>query len=187
MLRSFSLVIFLLTLQSCQTTKSVASPKQIQLQKEFAETTAFKINSNWANPMATASMNALSNSGLIAPGSSAGRIDISQNNNHLSIEGTKVDMVLPYFGERQMGGGYNTGKTSGINYKGDIKDLSVEFNEKKKRYSISFSMSKSTESFDVTIDLFQNLTTRVNINSSHRTGISYDGVATALPEVTEND
>ena len=80
MYRIYSLIICLFTLYACQSTKIDATPKQTQLQKEFAETTAFKINSNWANPMATASMNALSNSGLIAPGSSAGRIDISQNN-----------------------------------------------------------------------------------------------------------
>ncbi len=186
MLRSLSLVICILTLYSCQTTKSVVSPKQIQLQKEFSQTTAFKITSNWANPMPTTSMNALSNSGLIAPGNSIGRFDISQNSNYLTIDGSKIDVFLPFYGERQMGVSRNNDDNS-ISYKGDIDNLTVKFNEKKKVYSISFSMKKSTESFDVTIDLFQNLNTRISINSSHRTSISYDGTAEELPEVTEEN
>jgi hypothetical protein len=186
MLRSFSLVICLLTLQSCQTAKLAASPKQMQLQKEFAETTSFKITSNWANPLPTTGMNALSNSGLIPPGSTASRINIIQNSNYLSMEGSKVDVYLPFYGERRMGGGYNN-NSSGIKYKGAVEKLKVAFNDKKKLYTISFVMKQKTESYDVTIDLFQNLTTRINIDSSHRTHISYDGVATALPEATEND
>lgn len=48
-------------------------------------------------------------------------------------------------------------------------------------------MKNKTESFDVSIDLFQNLNTRININSTHRTSISYDGYAEVLAEETEED
>jgi hypothetical protein len=186
MYRIYSLIICLFTLYACQSTKIDATPKQTQLQKEFAETTSFKITSNWANPLPTTGMNALSNSGLIPPGSTASRINIIQNSNYLSMEGSKVDVYLPFYGERRMGGGYNN-NSSGIKYKGAVEKLKVAFNDKKKLYTISFVMKQKTESYDVTIDLFQNLTTRINIDSSHRTHISYDGVATALPEATEND
>lgn len=129
MLRICGLIICLFMLCSCQATKIDATLKQKQLQKEFAKTMAFKITSNWANPMVTTSMNALNNSGLIAPGSTANRFYISQGSNHLTIDGSKVDVDLPYFGERRMGGGYND--DNGIIYKGDIENLSVEFDEKK--------------------------------------------------------
>jgi hypothetical protein len=185
MLRSFSLAVCLLTLQSCQTAKLAVSPKQMQLQKQFAETIAFKVKSNRAEPMTSSGMNALSNSGLRPPGSAIGSFDISLNSNHLTINGSKVDVFLPFYGERQMGVGYND--DSGINYKGDIQNLTVKFNEKRKQYSISFSMKNSTESFDVTLELFQNLYTRIKIICSHRSNISYDGYAEALPEATEND
>lgn len=181
MYRIYSLIICLFTLYACQSAKIDATPKEMQLQKEFAETTAFKITSNWANPLPTKGMNALSNNGLIPPGSTASRINITQNTNYLSMEGSKVDVYLPFYGERRMGGGYNN-NSGGIKYKGAVEKLTVEFNDKKKLYTISFVMKQKTESYDVTISLFQNLTTRISINSAHRTSISYDGYADVLPE-----
>lgn len=182
MFRIYGLIICLFMVYSCKSAQIEATPEQVQIQKEFAETTTFTITSSWVNPMPTTSMNAINNSGLLMPGNSAGRIDISQTLNHLIMEGTTVDVDLPYFGERQIGGGYNTDKDSGMSFKGEVKKLAVNYNEKKKVYTITFNMNKGTESMSVTIDLFENLKTRININSSHRTSISYDGVAKASTE-----
>lgn len=186
MFRIYVLLICLCTFCGCKTANVEASPNQIQLQKDMAESTTFKITSNWANPMASTGMNALSNSGLLQPGNTASRINIASNNNHLIMEGTAVDVYLPFFGERRMGGGYNT-SSGGIKYKGAVEKLNVEYNEKRKLYKISFVMKENTESYDVSIELFQNLTTRINIDSSHRTSIAYDGYAEVLPETAESD
>ena len=186
MFRFYVLLICLYIFCGCKTSKVDASPKQIQLQKDMAEATTFKITSNWANPIATTSMNALSNSGLLQPGNTASRINIGSNNNLLIMEGPNVEVYLPFFGERRVGGGYNT-SSGGIEYKGDVEKLNVEYNEKRKLYQISFVMKENTESYDVTIDLFQNLTTRINIDSSHRTSISYDGYAEVIPEKVESE
>ena len=179
MLRSYGLILCLLMLYSCQTTKSAASDKQSQLQQEFARTLAFEVRSNWASPKTTSGMNALNNSGLIAPGNSVGRFDISRNSNYMTLDSTKVAVFLPFYGERQMRVDRNNDDNS-ISYTGDVKNLTVKYNEKKKRYDISFTMTKTIETFDVTIELFENLSTRTSINSTHRTGIVYDGYAKEL-------
>jgi len=180
MRKVISLLICLFSMYSCQVAKIEASQNKKQLQKEFAETLTFSIELEAASPMQTTAFNSLSNTNLIAPGNTVGRFNISQTSAYFRMEGDQVDMSLPYFGERRMGGGYND--DNGIEYKGKIDDLKVEFNEKKKYYRISFSAQKNTESFDVNIQLFQNLNIQMFINTSHRSNIRYDGYAEELPK-----
>lgn len=184
MVRRYSLLLCVFLFCACKTSQTMATPEQKQLQKEFAETTTFKVSSNWANPLQTTGMNALNNSGLIPPGSSASRMNLDKGSNYVIIKGSEVDIDLPYYGEIQIGGGYNT-KDNGIRYEGTVNDLVVKYNEKRNLYRITFRMKKDTESFDMTIELFENLTTRINVNSSHRTSITYDGSAETLEEPVE--
>ena len=184
MYRITSLIICLVVLYSCGSAKIEGTPQQIALQKELAEQTAFKITSNWANPMPTAALNAVANSGLMPAGSSASRMNILQTPNYLEMNGNKARIDLPYYGERQMGGGYNNTSDNGITYKGEVNNLKVEFIDKRKVYRIAFNVKNNTESLDFTIELYQNMNTRIQVTSSHRTSISYDGAAEKLPEET---
>ena len=65
----------------------------------------FIIRCDWALPMMTNSMNSLFNSGLFPPGSATNQINLIGNANYLKVVGDSVAAELPYFGERQMGGG----------------------------------------------------------------------------------
>ncbi|WP_157983135.1 DUF4251 domain-containing protein [Psychroflexus aestuariivivens] len=146
----------------------------------LVESKSFEIESNWARPSSTTSMNYIAQSGLLGNGSSVSRIDLIGNANYLKFEGDSVSADLPYYGERQSGGGYNSDQS--ITFEGEPKDLVIEKNEKKNFYNIEFSISNGTESFQVSIKIFPNLKTDIFVNSSHRLGINYGGRAEAIEE-----
>ncbi|WP_373519372.1 DUF4251 domain-containing protein [Pricia sp.] len=140
----------------------------------------FEVRSDWAMPMATASMNSISNSGLLPPGSSAGQISLIGNANYLKMMGDSVAIYLPYFGERQMGGGYDN-DGPGIEFEGIPEDMKVSKNDAKQRYDIRFSMKDDSENFNVNLSLYQNLSSMINVNSSQRFPIRYSGTVDKIP------
>lgn len=177
----FKLFLFISLFIACKTASVEATQRQMALQKQFAENLKFTIVSNAAKPLVTVGMSQLQNSGIIRPGSSISRFDLTTIENHLIMDSTQVDLFLPYYGERRMGGGYNT--DAGIKYKGPVKDLVVEHNKDQGFYIIEFGVRDKTESLDIKIRLYQNLKTHIYINSTQRTSINYDGFAA----VNENE
>ena len=140
----------------------------------------FEIISNWALPLATNSLNSLANAGLFQPGSTAGQISLIGNPNYVKIKGDSLLVYLPYFGERQMGGGYNN-RGPGISFDGIPQQMVIKKNEEKERYDIRIKMKDRTESFNLTITIFPNFDTAINVNSSQRFSIRYAGSARAIP------
>jgi hypothetical protein len=120
-------------------------------------------------------MQQLSNAGLFPQGSTAGNIDISSTSNYLKMENDSVKAELPFYGERQFGGGYNN--SEGIAFEGVPNDLQIE-KGKKDAYDIHFNImdkNSSAESYQVYIKLFPNLTSIITVNSNQRYSIQYRG------------
>ena len=134
----------------------------------------FEIVADWAFPLASNSLNSLSNAGFFPPGSSANRISLIGNANYLRIKGDSIKAQLPYYGERRIGGGYNNNDV-GIVLDGLVEDLSLSYNEKKKRYEMRFSTNEKTENYQITIHIFPKNQSYLNISSSHRNNIAYRG------------
>ncbi|MCM5663150.1 DUF4251 domain-containing protein [Galbibacter mesophilus] len=141
----------------------------------------FRIDCQWAMPTISSSMMRVANSGLIPPGNNVQRIDIIDDGAFIQIKGDSAKADLPFFGERQMGGGYNT-EGEGIKFNNKITDLEIEYLDKKKHHRITFSTNNSTETFDVTLMVFLNGKTSVSVNSSERDFITYDGMLKELPK-----
>jgi hypothetical protein len=108
------------------------------------------------------------------PGSNAGRIDLIGNSNYLKVIGDSVSVSLPYFGERQMGGGYNS-SGQGIEFNGIPQKYDTNWNAKKERYEIEMTLKQKTETFQFNIIVFPSLTTEINVSSTHRFSIRYSG------------
>ncbi len=166
------LVLFLLI--GCTSSRS-ASEKEIELAKltDLITSKNFEIIPTAISPMLSRGMMAVSNSGLLLPGNSAGRIDISGSASFLKVAGDTVSANLPYFGERQMGGGYNS--STGVEFGGVPKEYVVSKNAKKNYYSIRFSISEKSENYQVFLNLFPDLSGTITINSSQRNTITYQG------------
>lgn len=115
----------------------------------------FSIENDWADPVKYS------------------RVNLIGNPNHITFEGDSVDVFLPFFGERQTGGGYGTG--GAIEYKGPLKDLQIEERPGKNQIRISFSGNHRSENLDFRIIVFPNGNTNTSVISSQRDQINYDG------------
>ena len=139
------------------------------------ETKSFEIISKRAYPLMTSAMQQLGNAGLFGNGSTAGSIDLTTHTNYLRMKNDSVMASLPFYGERQMGGGYTN--ASGIEFEDIPKDLQMSAT-KDHSYEIRFNINdknSSTENYQVYIKLSPNLASNIVIKSSHRSNIQYVG------------
>lgn len=181
-----SLIIFvgIFTMMSCGTSREVSAEDKSRLD-QIINNQFFKIEAQFARPLTTNALSQIANAGLLAPGDNATQINIQGNSSYLKFEGDTVSADLPYFGERQFGGGYDN--DTGIKFEGIPKDLEIENVEDKNLYIIDFDINQDTENYQITLRLYPNLKALININSSQRFPIRYDGTIKAInvPEEKE--
>lgn len=124
-----------------------------------------------ANPVAFANVRGLE--GLLPPGSNLANINLVNNPNYFRVKNDSVSFDLPYYGELQMGMGYN--RDTGLKFEGVAKKKSTDFNEKKEKYTITYTVATENETLRMYFTLFPNKTARLDINSSNRSSIFYYG------------
>ncbi|MCF6349205.1 MAG: DUF4251 domain-containing protein [Flavobacteriaceae bacterium] len=180
-----ALVIFMMLI-SCTSTKIVTEAQQKEL-ISWGNEKPFEIISHRALPMPTAAFNAIANSGLLAPGNSAGNIDLIGNPNYFKMKGDTLSVYLPYFGERRFGGNYGSTQ-GGIRFDGIPDGNDITWNAKKQRVEMRFKIKqeRDNEIYDILVFIFPNHTTRIDINSSERTPISYIGNIESLVTQTNS-
>ena len=176
-----SILLFAGVLFSCGTSSKTFVPTaQSKLLDELVSQRSFEIESDWASPQMTSSLNSISDAGLLPPGSAANRINLIGNSNYVRVKGDSVMVYLPYFGERQMGGGYDS-DGGAIQFTGIPENYEVSQDGKRGSYDIRFNMKNKTESFEVTTTIFPNLASTIQVTSSHRFPIRYSGYAKSIP------
>ncbi len=189
-MKRFGILIAILTLLGCgSTTKTHTITEQdTKILDNMVTERFFEIEAEWAQPQLTRSMAQLSNSGLFPLGSNSGNISLIGNGNYIRMKGEKVHALMPYFGERQMGGAYNN-NANGIEFEGIPLDLEVNKGKEENSYEIIFNINDKnnpTESHRVVISLFPNLKSSVNINSNQRFPIRYRGRVKNLEKENES-
>ena len=113
------------------------------------------------------------------------RINLISNPTFIKMEAENADAFLPFFGTAHSGAGYG-GSGGGIEFKGEVKNYQVSFNDKKRKATIKFATkSKSSENFDVTITINGSTSATVNINSSNRSTMNYSGKIKKLEKKKE--
>ncbi|MDO6472146.1 DUF4251 domain-containing protein [Maribacter sp. 1_MG-2023] len=133
-----------------------------------------------ASPTVTRGVNAAANRGLLPPGSNVSRIDLNGTSNYLKIFGDSVSANLPFYGERQFGGGY--GSATGVEFNGVADNYKQDFNNDKQKYSISFQVSDKSDSYSILMEIFPNNSSSVSVNMSNRSRIQYNGTIKAIEE-----
>jgi hypothetical protein len=174
-------VIALSFLVSCGTSKVNYTSDDMNALRELVDSKSFEIESDWAYPLPSIGLNSIANAGLLPPGNNATQINLIGNANYLRIEGDSIKAQLPYYGERQIASNYGSTNT-GILLNGLMKDLTVDFNEKKERYELRFQANQDTETYQVTINIFSNRQASMSINSTHRNNIAYRGAVNSVKE-----
>lgn len=166
---------------SCGSTqKTTATAIENQVLEQLVAKKSFLIKSEWAQPMNTNAMNSVASSGLLPPGNSGSNISLIGNLNYLKVEGDTISAYLPFFGERQLTGGFSD--RNAIEFKGIPDKLKISKNTKKNTTTLLFSIKERTEVYQVTITLFKNLTSYIHINSSQRNFIRYIGNVSEIPQ-----
>ena len=150
------------------------------------EAQEFRIESDWARAQGDPAVNAIAESGLQQPGSSGNRFNLINNFNFFEMRGETVAAYLPYFGSRQFSNGHYT-ENQAIEFDGVPRKFSIEKNEKKKRYDISFFIDKETETFQINMQLYPSMKSQITVNSNQRFVIRYDGKVGELPEAEVNN
>ncbi|MBC9797943.1 DUF4251 domain-containing protein [Sinomicrobium weinanense] len=179
-LHYFSGLILLAVFCSCSGAKNAVSGAQdMGALDTLIQQKKFRVVNDWANPMVTtAMMNVI---GLLGPQHNAQRINLIGNSNYFEMKGDSVKAYLPYFGERQMGGGYNTDGEA-IQFDQEATDMDIKYVKAKELYRMTFKARKDSESFNVVLEVYGNKKTVLMVNSSQRNPIRYEGTIAALKE-----
>ena len=175
--RSIAVLSFLYFLIGCGSS-NVGAPADNKLIDGLINKKSFEIVSQSATPQNTMAINAVANSGLLAPGDTSGLINLIGNVNYLRVHGDSISAYLPFFGERRMGVVYGS-QNGGISFDGTPTNYVVK-NGKKNAREIRFTINdeeNETEHYRVLIYMYPNLRTTININSTHRTSMTYRGNA----------
>jgi len=134
----------------------------------------YTILATWAKPMPSQGLNSIANAGLLPPGSSAARIDIAGTGGYLKMKEDSVVADLPYFGERQMGGGYDP-DNAGVKFEGLPTDYSLGPIRKGDGYIMQFKIRDGQETFRVVAQIYASLSATISVASTHRNTIWYQG------------
>ncbi|NQZ43560.1 MAG: DUF4251 domain-containing protein [Flavobacteriaceae bacterium] len=170
------------TMLSCGSQKSMPSAEELAALKQQIDNKELDLRARWANPLGTRSINAIASAGLLPPGSSANRIEITGTASFLRIQNDSVFAKLPYYGERQFASTYNP-QDVGINFEGVPKDLSIDFNEKKQAYDFQFDIvNELGEGFNVNGTVYPNNAATFYVNSTQRLTIGYSGFLNKVSE-----
>lgn len=176
MSKIFFLMAITVLFFSCGASKQVKEPNAKL--DQMMEESVFEVNIRSAEPQLTQAMAQVANSGILAPGNSMSRIDVTGSGYFIKMKGDSVSADLPYYGERQMGGGYNS--DAGIKFDGVPKNLEIVKNDIKQSYLLKFSVDANAEDYFVAVVVGNNLTSTIDIRSSHRNRIRYTGTATQV-------
>ena len=158
------LPLLLLLLVSCgsnRNTDSADNRTKFNEIKDLVETREFQIEHEWAMPLG------------------GGNINLIGNPNSIRFQKDSIDLFLPYYGVRHMGGGYNT--EGGLKYKGPVKNLEIVENENR-NLEVNFETIQDNENLDFSITIYPNRKVYTTVNSSQRNSISYRGDIMDLPE-----
>ena len=166
LLTGFTALIF-----GCGASKKVKEPN-LALDQMMNER-SFVVSVVSAEPQLTQAMSQVGNSGLLGPGNSMTRIDVTGAGYFIKVQGDSVAAQLPYYGERQMGGGYDS--DAGIIFNGVTENLEITKDEIKQAYTIKFSINSKSEVYIVATTVGNNASSTTAITSSQRNRIRYSG------------
>ena len=158
-------LLIVIVLTACGGTNTQERDANYRSLQEVVSSKKFKIENQWAYP------------------NGGGNINLIGNPNSIKLINDSIDIYLPYFGVRQSGGTYN-GAEGGIKYKGPVKNLKIEENNRKGEIKINFEARQNSEDLDFFMTLYPNKKVRTYVILSQRTTISYDGV---LKKIEEED
>ena len=170
-IRNFLLFVVLVSATSWAQTKQEKKEmkareeaEQFEAIKELIDSGTYEFYADWANSF------------------QGRRINLITNPNHLKMNQKEASIYLPYFGVAHNSSPAYTNKGA-MEIEGTVENYNISVNEKKKQTTVSFRCKAKREVIDFTLTIFSDGNSRLNANSSVRTGMNYDG-RTTNPELS---
>ena len=180
-MRNLLVVCISVLFLSCNSTQNtVKYAENSKALTEWVENKTIKVVLNSASPLAA---NEFASLRLLPQGSSANRI-LLNGNDFFTMKGDHVNVDFPYYGTQQQSTAFSFSE-SGVKFEGIPDSYKVDYNEKKKIYTMQMDLTNGNETFEMTVKLFPSLKAIVYINTNRRTSITYQGVAKELEASTE--
>lgn len=161
-------------LWACGSGKGAVTDAQREETRDLVENHDFEFTGQWAMPFSGQDMNQLWRAGLLQPGDSPNRINLTGNYNFLKIRKDTVSAYLPFYGEQHMGVSLNP-QDQAIQFDEQAKDLLVEYDKGKDKYEIRFTASYGTQGYVLFLTIFPNASATLRVNCSSRDNIVYQG------------
>jgi archaellum component FlaF (FlaF/FlaG flagellin family) len=169
----------LFMLWSCKTNKVQRNKADdLNILEQLSEQKNYHIGIETVYPFNTAATTQVLNSLLSNTGNNASRINVSGDGNYIEIKGDSIKAYLPFFGERRLNSGSYGSADSGIQINDKLNDYSKEVDSRKRKLVLKFraqQANQGTDKYDVTIEIFPNNKSIVNITPVYRTFIRYSG------------
>ncbi|MDT0294303.1 DUF4251 domain-containing protein [Mesonia ostreae] len=167
---------------SCSSLSSVQKENNTKEIALWLDLQKVHIDLNTAYPRSNSALQKLADNGLLAPGNTSNVINLSSSKSFIKIHQDSIQGYLPYYGTRQTAG--RLGENGSINFHDIPKNYSEHLDPKTLIHHIAFEISqkKSSEVFQIQIEIYPTKNVQVLINSSQRDGISYNGKAKKLKE-----
>jgi len=100
------------------------------------------------------------------------RINIMGNINQIEVKNDSTKASMQYFGVVTVS---RFSSESGVKFEDKIEDYKVKYNENKKKIMISYTAKNKAEKYDVSITVFKDGSAFVDLYSSYRNNITYEG------------
>ena len=181
-MKAFLLLIFacLMTIGCGVSKENVTATVEDRNVERLLTQKRWEIESDWASPLLTNSMNAIYNAGLFPPGSVGSQINLMGSTNYFIVNGENIRVYLPFYGDRQMSAGYNF--NDAIEFEGVPLKYEERYNKRKKATVLRIDFRDGPEFFRSSITIFDNGKSQIVVYGSHRTAIWYRGEITEISD-----
>lgn len=152
----------LLLIYSCGSSQNADKIQEYDELLDLVNSREFMVENEWLQPL------------------TGSRVNLIGNTNYMRFKNDRVDLFLPYYGERHSGGAYD--REGGIEYEGPLKNLEIEENPDGRKIQMSFEGQQGSENLWFSLTMFPNGKVDTSVRSSQRNSISYDGELKPLPE-----
>ena len=154
------------------------SDELAQLQMLLDEETYY-IDIEVAFPFTTAATQQVFNELFLSrTGNTASRIDVTGDGHFIEIKNDSVKGDLSFFGERRMNSGPYGSTNTGIGFEGVPENYEKFINKDKRKLEIKFKTNQkdqTSESYDVSLDIYPSRRVEVRIASTFKTFMRYTG------------
>jgi hypothetical protein len=104
------------------------------------------------------------------------RINISGGSNSITVKQDSTEAAMQFFGEV-----YSIRNSSeGVAFDNVIENYKVEFNDKKRRITISYNVKNKSETYGVLMSVSKTGYCYVDVFSNNKSNVTYDGNVSAI-------